>query len=174
MKNEYPKYKRWQIAKILKELSPANKQELNSFDTRLLTTNLPEKVVKVNRIMAQVIDVTGLDLNVKPTMEQRDQFLALLNNSDYSDSYKNEIKIYYKKFLRFKWKDLSLLEDFPKLERNGKEKVTEQDLFTDEEIKRLLDAEQDIKWRAILCILLESGCRPDELLNLKYEEISFK
>ena len=174
MKKTYPKYKKGSLQKIENKLNDKNKRELKEFANYLLITNKQDKVTKILRLLIQYYDITGKNLYEKPTIKDRNDFLALLNNSDYKDSYKREIKVYLKKWLKWKWKDLTLLEDFPKLEKNSSDKVEEKDLLTLDEIKKLLKGEPSDMWKALISILAESGCRPEEVLNLKWEQINFK
>ena len=174
MKKEYPIYSRkGDLQNIKNSLSPKNKAELDKFAEYLLRTNKQPKVDKIFRQLIAFYDVTGLNFYDKPTIEVRDKFLALLNNSHYKKSYKREVKVYLKKWIRWRWKDLTLLEDFPKLEGNESDKVQEKDLITEEEFKKLLSVEKNDMWKALLSLLYASGCRPEEALNLKWESINF-
>jgi integrase/recombinase XerD len=174
MKTKYPIYSRkGSLLEIKKHLSPKNKTEIKKFSEYLARTNQPSKIEKIIRIIIQWYDVTELNLYEKPTIEERDKFLALLNNSHYKSSCRRDVKVYIKKWLRWRWKDLNLLEDFPKLESNGNAKVEEKDLLTRDEIKKIIEVEQDLKWKTLISILTESGARPEEVLNLRWECIEF-
>lgn len=166
-------YKRDELQTIRESMNHKNKQELQDFYNHLLVRNKPKKCEKVLRLIIQYYHITGKNLYEKPTIEIRDKFLAAINNSNYKDSYKREIKIYLKLWLKWRWKDFDLLEDFPALELNHSEKVSEKDLLTEKEIELMLTREKHLKWQTILSILYETGCRPEELLNLKWEQIKF-
>lgn len=174
MKAKYPVYSRTgDIKKIREKLNSKNTKELESFGVYLSKTNKQSKVDKILRLLVQFKDVTEKNLYEKPTKQEIDEFLALLNNSHYRNSYKREIKIYLKKFLRWKWKDLELIDDFGKLDNGESEKVTEKDLMDEGDVKKLISFETDLKWQTLISCLYESGCRPEELLSLKWGCVKF-
>ncbi|MFH0884360.1 MAG: tyrosine-type recombinase/integrase, partial [Candidatus Micrarchaeota archaeon] len=100
----------------------------------------------------------------------------LESNLDYSEYTRLDYKIILKMF--FKWlkgndetfpPEINWLK--PKL-KNEKHKLPE-DLITEDEVIRLVNASSQPRDRAIVLVLYESGCRIGELLSLNMGNIKF-
>ena len=130
-----------------------------------------DKLKKIERCILQFYDIIEKDLD-KVDKKDVDSFLILLNHSDRSFWYKNEIKIYLKRFLLWKYKDLEMIKNI-KLDskRLNEEKVNENNLLTEEEVDKLIRKAERLREKAMIILLFESGCRPQELLNLKWKNI---
>lgn len=177
MRTQYPVYRSHigDIKRIKESLNVKNKTELDNFSQFLLRTNKQPKVDKILRLLIQFYDITGLNFYDKPSVEIRDKFLALLNNSHYKKSYKREVKVYVKKWLLWKWKDLLLIEDFPKLEKNEPDwkKVNETNLLNEGDVKKLILGEKSSMWKCYLTLIWQTGARPEEILKLTWDKIEF-
>lgn len=178
MKNKYPKYYANDMQSIENKMSKGNLKILNDFSEYCRATASEEKVKKIRRIFTQLYDVTEKDLN-KQNKESIAGFLAVLNNSDRSTPTKNEMKSYLKKFLKWYYKDLQLIEDLnPILKRESFEvntqKVNENNLITEEDIQKMLRFAESYKEKAFIFLAFESGGRPQEIINLQWKDIKFK
>lgn len=71
------------------------------------------------------------------------------------------------KFLKMK-SDLDEL----KLPRRG-ESVTVEDLYSQEELRRVFDSTTETQMRAVLKVLYESACRASEVLSMTFENLTF-
>jgi len=94
------------------------------------------------------------------------QIIADLNRSDYADSTKHTFKSAVKKFYKV---DNGGHEHPDKVQffsaSSGKAtSVTREDLFTEDELKRLFRAFSSTRDRALTMVLYESAARPGELL----------
>jgi integrase/recombinase XerD len=177
MKSKYPKYEANDMQSIENTMSKPNLKILNDFSEYCRATASEEKVKKIRRIFTQLYDVTEIDLN-KQNKESITSFLAVLNNSDRSIPTKNEMKSYLKKFLKWYYKDLQLIEDLnPVLKRENFEvntkRINESNLITEQDIEKMLRFAQSYKEKAFIFLAFESGARPQEIINLKWKDIKF-
>lgn len=101
---------------------------------------------------------------------------GLESNREYAEHTRYDFKIVLKMF--YKWlkgndetfpPEISWLK--PKL-RNAKHKLPE-DLLTEDEVLRLVNATTNPRDKALILVLYESGCRIGELLSLKMQNVSF-
>ena len=92
--------------------------------------------------------------------------MAGMNRSDYADATKHKFKGAVKKFYKVEngGKHPEKV-DFFKVTRKKPTSVTRDDLFTDDELKRLFRAFSSTRDRAFAITLYESGARPGELLS---------
>lgn len=169
------KYKTGQIKEIKENLSSENKLELEKFGNYILETNKPSKVDKVFRLLLIFYDVTKRNLYEKPTAQDLSTFFIALKSSEYKPTYKRDFLVWLKKFFLWKWEDLAIIRSFPdnKNYPNTSQKVTESDLLTIEEVKELLEGEKNIMYQALVSLIAETGCRPEELLKLKFGDLNF-
>jgi integrase len=95
------------------------------------------------------------------------EIIAGLNRSDYADSTKHTFKSAVKKFYKVDNGGHEHPEkvDFFSVSSGGKAtSVTREDLFTEDELKRLFRSFSSTRDRALTMVLYESGARPGELL----------
>ncbi|MFH1237505.1 MAG: tyrosine-type recombinase/integrase, partial [Candidatus Aenigmatarchaeota archaeon] len=110
------------------------------------------------------------------TREDIEKLVAKINLSDYADWTKRDHRKTLKKF--YKWLEGDG-EEFPKKVRWIKlgqvnNKKTAEEMLTQEEVKRLIESASNIRDKAIIAILYESGCRIGELVGLKIKSVVFK
>jgi len=176
MKEIYNRYNRQtgELQLIKKKLTPKNKLILSNFIEECSINAGVDKLKKIERCIIQFYDIIEKDLD-KINKKDVDSFLILLNHSDRSFWYKNEIKIYLKRFLLWKYKDLDMIKNI-KLDskRLNEEKVNENNLLTKEDIDKLLRVAERLREKVMIIMLFETGCRPQELLNLKWKNIKFE
>lgn len=173
MKTNYPKYKQGKLQQLQKKLSPNNKHILNEFTNLCLITAGEKRVQKIRRHMIQFYDIIGKDFD-NLTKEDVNSFLVVLNKSDRSIATKNEIKIYVKKFLMWHYKDLDIIENIKAEKENELDKrINESNLLEEKDIEKMLRFAENFKEKAYLFLVFESGARPQELVNLKWQDIKF-
>jgi len=102
------------------------------------------------------------------------RILEMLEKSHYSDEVKHGAKISIKKF--YKW--LNGGEEYPKKVKwikssIGHKKKLPKELLTEDEVKRLINAADHIRDKALISLLHESGFRISELLSLAIKNIEF-
>jgi site-specific recombinase XerD len=112
----------------------------------------------------------------KVSKEDLKQQIAKIDNSEYSERHKSNLKKLIKQF--DKWHNggaacsdkTSWIKSTPiKRKLNN---LTRDDLLTDEEKKKLLQAADSKRDKAIISIWLETGLRPKELRVLKIRDVT--
>jgi integrase len=100
------------------------------------------------------------------TENELKQLMAGVNRSDYADSTKVKFKTAVKKFYRIQ-NGGHEQPDKTRFFKVGKESssVEREDLFTEDELKRLFRSFSNVRDRAFTKILYESAARPGELLS---------
>jgi len=111
-------------------------------------------------------------------LEDIHKFLSWVNKSNYyAKSTKNDIIKVFKRYLKWKYKDWNTrfneLKD-AKLNGNDGRQIDKEDLLTPDEMNLIISATHSIKYKAILLLMQETACRPEEILrNLKWKDISW-
>lgn len=99
-------------------------------------------------------------------------FVRKIEEKDYSDWTKRDYKIVVKKF--FKW--LRRSEDYPEEVRWIKARVRNriklpEEILTEEEVRLMARKAMNLRDRAFILVLYETGCRIGEILNLKIRNV---
>ncbi len=175
MKENYPRYALGELVSVDKNLSKKNKEILDDFIELCSITAKGKKLEKIRRLLLQFYNITERDFN-KQNKKSVNQFLSLLNDSDRSIWTKNEIKVYLRKFLKYHYKDLELIENIKTNSRRGLDsvKINENNLVTEEDVEKMLRFAENYKEKAFLFLIFESGARPQELAELKWKDIKFE
>lgn len=173
MKTEYPDYRITTTKNIEEKLNPEDKTTLNDFLQQCRVTASKERIEgKIKPIMLEFFDIIGNLTNWKQKDIQN--FLILLNYSNKTEYTKNDIKKTLRRFIRFYYKDndmLSLIKCKSDINSFNYEKINENTLITLEEFENMLKCANTLKQKAILSVLFETGCRPQELRMLKWSDI---
>lgn len=175
MKRIYPKYHQGELDEVYNSLIEEDKKALEKYLQKCSISSNPKKVGQIKKLVIQLKDITEKPLT-KQNLESVNSFLVLLNNADKSDWTKAEIKIYVKGFLKFHYKDLELIENFKlnlKKQLNP-QKITENNLVTEEDIEKMLRFASGYKDKCYLLLSFSTGARPQELYNLTWGNIKFE
>ncbi|MFM8658889.1 MAG: tyrosine recombinase XerC [Candidatus Nitrosotenuis sp.] len=169
-----------------RELSKNNADLIKKYDAEMATLGL-KKSTRAKQI-GVIIDITiriGKDWNqvTKPDID------ALIRNviDEFGDNMGGETETTrdYKKCLKpfYRWfklgnRDYNEVGDPPELKsihlKQVKDKILREQLLTDDDIKKLLDACADnARDRALFDVHYEAGTRPSEILNLKIKHVKF-
>lgn len=114
----------------------------------------------------------------KPFLKARKEDILTLvrkiERKDYSDWTKRDYKIVLKKF--FKW--LRKSEDYPEevkwiKARIKKNNILPEELLTEEEVKLMAEHANNLRDKAFILVLYESGCRIGEMLSVKIRNVAF-
>jgi site-specific recombinase XerD len=105
-----------------------------------------------------------------------ESILGKLERMNYSEWTKHDYKVTLKKF--YKW--LIGGEDYPKevkwikttVKKEGSQHLPEE-LLTEEDVKKLIEAADHLRDKALVSVLYESGCRIGELASLKIKNVTF-
>jgi len=175
----YPSYYSTGTEFIFNKLPAQDKKDIKDF-CDYCRISAGEKKVRVTRAtVLQFLDIVEKPIS-KIELKDLRGYLAVLNSANLSHYTKNDVKKYVKKLLRWKFKDWSeRFDDFKDVKgvalrkAFNHTKVNENTLVTKEELEKLLRTAQTLKWKAILTFLYETGCRPQELRNLKWKHLRY-
>lgn len=157
------------------------KQVLEEFWTFCLSTGSERRLKKIKNIINKSREVIGKDLT-KLKVDDVVKFLAWINQSDYKAYTKNDYKKIFKRFLKWKYNEINMIEG-PKVKEAfkgvskkrafNKEKINKSTFITPEEFEKLIRAAQSLKWKALISLLYESAFRPCEVRVLRWENLKF-
>jgi integrase/recombinase XerD len=115
----------------------------------------------------------------KPFAEvQKEDLMSLvqkIESGDYSDWTKHDYKLILKIF--YKW--LKKTEDYPEIVKwistrvRNNNHVLPEEVLTEEDIQKLAEYTSNLRDKAFVLVLYESGCRIGELLSLKIRNVQF-
>jgi len=128
---------------------------------------------KYGYIMRNIDALIGKNFD-KVDISDMKKLVCKIDENEWADWTKYDHKIIIKNFWRWLKKEENPEETKwikPKI-RNGNHKLPEE-LLTQEEIKALIDATSNLKYKLLVSLLYESGARIAEILNLKLKHISF-
>jgi len=98
-------------------------------------------------------------------------FLSTLEQSEYAAHTKRDYKIVVKRF--FCWMDKKdLVKNVKQTLKKSRKKLPEE-LLTESEVKRMIEATDIIRNKAIIALLYEGGLRIGELASLKMKNVQF-
>jgi integrase len=178
-----------------REISDTNRAILNDYKDKLLVTAQPYRVAK---IIGQIMRLFGYKVDTRLgyketyvitpwnnidfrsiTTKDIDNIIAYIkNNNEWANNTKSDYRRCLKQFLG--WHKLNSQNKYDESVYNYKIKIAyenktadESDIITDEDIVKIIqNGTNNIRDRAILAVLHESGARAEELLNLKIKDVS--
>ena len=174
MKAEYPRYGN-RTAELNSLLSCNEKEILQDFLDFCGTTASRRRVEhKYKGAVLQFRDVMEKPLS-EMTKQDVIRFWGLVNSSPYEERTKIDIKRSVKRFLKFYYKDLEMLEPL-KIGKHtiNTHRLNKNMLFTEGEIKLMLHRAERIRDKALFVLLYESAARPQEVSDLKWQDINWQ
>jgi integrase/recombinase XerD len=115
------------------------------------------------------------DLDLRKAQEgQLKNIVAQINRSDYAESTKRAFKVALKKL--YKLINHGVYPEMVRFIKTSEGKstvVTWEDLYTREEIRAILAHMLNLRDRAFIQVLYETGARPGELINAKVGDVLF-
>jgi len=152
------------------ELTSENVDAIREFINHCAAEGISE--VRQERLLQAMKTVTKRftpeDFQLRGASEaELKQVLAALNRSEYADSTKHTHRSAIKKFYKVMNGGHEHPEkvDFFTVGGGQSTTVTREDLFTEDELKRLFRGFQNVRDRALIMMLYESAARPGELLS---------
>jgi len=101
------------------------------------------------------------------------KILAYIEQSNYKYNTKITFKKALKRFLRWLNKNYNYNFSLDFKVGDYRPAVSEKDLFTEEEVQKLVNATDNIKFKFAIMFLYETGARIGEFLNMRIREIKF-
>jgi len=104
------------------------------------------------------------------TSQNIERLVAKIEKTNYNESTKNR----YKKILKMFCKWLDKLELVEKIKlKPTHSRLNPENLLTEKEIKALIEAADNVRDKALIAVLYDSGCRIGEFLIVKLKDIKF-
>jgi len=172
---EYPSFKRGELLQYYdKKLSKSEKGIIELFLRKATATAGERRVDEYKRVLTQFRYIVKKDFD-KITLEDTREFLALLNRSDRTRSTKNDIKATIKRFLKWRFKDwwerFDELSDFKLKFGVNEKKINKGTLLSKQDVEKIMREEKKLFWKTFFITLYESGLRPCELRELKWQQV---
>jgi integrase/recombinase XerD len=134
------------------------------------------RIAKYAVSLRQIAGWLGKDFD-KATKQDIEDLVRRVESSDYSAATKVDYRVIVKRF--YKWLKGND-EEYPEEVRwikttlREKDRVLPQDLLTEDEIKRLVDAADNPRDRAFIMTLYESGGRVGEVGSMRIRDVAFR
>ncbi len=116
----------------------------------------------------------------KPLREIDNRHLTIYTNkisNEFSQTTLNVIKPLLKNFVKWLWYDYPLrFRELDKLCRTKKavETYNPEDMLSEKEVGKIMNAERTVFWRAFWAIFFYGGFRPVEVTRLKWDKLMFE
>jgi integrase/recombinase XerD len=152
-------------------ITEENKQLIFEFESFCFAEGL--KIARVLKHMTELkilAEMAGQDFR---SISKQDMILLVgqIERKDRSERTKQDYKTLIRKF--FRWLDMDEIVDWIKISsRNNSNKLPE-DMLSEEEIEKLINACEHPRDRALVASLYESGARISEIGNLKIKHVKF-
>lgn len=179
MKKSYPDFRKEKIRteKLYKALSTKEKIIIDDFLKFCSISAGVKKISDIKGIILQIHYVMECPLDVISLDDVR-SFLSLLNQSHRREWTKHGIKVTLKRFLKWKYPDWSSrfnqLADIKLKKVSTQDRYTEDKLLTEEDIEKMLRKAETLREKSLLIMLFETGARPQEIVNLKWKNLSYE
>ncbi|RLI80892.1 hypothetical protein DRP04_07330 [Archaeoglobales archaeon] len=165
--------KRYEIAiRLLRSssISQRNKELIEKFCNDCFAQGITAgRVQKYAFILRKVAEWLGKDFD-SVTEDDLKRVVATINTSQFTEWTKYDYKRSIKKF--FRWLGKEELVSWLRCSDIKNRKLPEE-ILTEEDIKKMIDAARTPRDRAIVSVLYESGCRVGEFLSMKIKHVSF-
>jgi len=158
--------------KLLRQsnISKRNKQLIEKFCNDCISQGITAgRVQKYAFILRKIAEWLGKDFD-KATEEDLKKIVAIINTSPFTNWTKYDYKRSIKKF--FRWLGKEHLISWLKC-NDVKNKKLPEEILREEDIKKMIDAAQKARDKAIVAVLYESGCRVGEFLSMKIKNVQF-
>ena len=172
MKEEYRFYGR-ASARLEKKLSTSEREIIEKYLSYCSTTAGLGKLKNYRMYMLQFRDILEKPLD-EITKEDAIAFWGLVNQAPHEVNTKVMIKRTVKRFLKWFYRDLEMLEPL----KNGgfvlnKKRVNKSTLLKPDEIQLMLHRAERLRDKALFVLLYETAARPQEVRDLRWRDINW-
>ena len=162
----------------LATLDKAERAIVDSFERYCLISASPSRAQKSKSNAVRFLVMVERPLS-SVSLEDLREFLVVLKKSDFSDYYKNDVKGFVQRFLKWHFKDWSdRFEGFADIKYNGdaqrKDKIAPEDILTKDDVAQLIKGEPSLSWKTFLASQYEGALRTIECRNLKWTDIDME
>jgi integrase len=160
------------------KLRKADRDVLDGFERYCMISANSTRAQKYKTNALRFLSMAGKKLD-DIDLEDLRVFLVILKESDFSDYYKNDVKGFVQRFLKWHFKDWSeRFDNFEDIRLNSdaqrKVPITDKDIPTKKEVEKLVKAEPAIYWKAFLISQYEGALRTLECRKMKWDEIDME
>jgi integrase len=155
------------------DIPEENKRAIEDFKTHLVIKGLSlariESHIQRLRSVSLMSEQKFVEMNNDDVAKILD---GIISNSKWSERYKYDFKITVRCF--FKWlkdnRNGKVEIAFIRASHSGKQ-ILPEEILTEEEVRRIAEAADNLRDRALVLVLYESGCRIGEILGLKIKHV---
>ncbi len=158
-------------------ISEKNKESILRFKDHCLSNGLSElRIIKYISHLKRIAKMLGKDFD-QATKEDMERVVAEISISPLSEYTKQNLRVTIKKFYRWiyglpKGKNPGITDWIPTSVKNNNQKMPE-DMLSEEEITRIIEATPITRDKAIIALLWDTGLRIGELGSLRIKNIKF-
>ena len=171
---EYPRYGT-RTAELEDNLSAHDRRLLDKFLKYCAMSAGSNRLAKYRRYLLHFRDIVEkpLDQIIK---EDAIGFWGLVRNAPYEEHTKIAIRKSVKRFLRWHYRDLDMIEalQIPSNYLVNRSRVNKSTLLTGNELKLMLHRAERLRDKTLLILLYETAARPQEVRDLKWSDISWE
>jgi site-specific recombinase XerD/ribosomal protein L40E len=178
VKDEIYRYKRrieWVLKRVKNSsMDSENKKKILEFYHECIVRGYSKaRIIKYIETLERIATLLGKPFS-QAKKEDIAELIERIEEKDYSDWTKYDYKVVLRVF--YKW--LRKTEDYPeevrwiKMSIRSRIKLPEE-LLTVDDIMRLVDAADNLRDKAFVLVLYESGCRIGEILSLQIKHVQF-
>ncbi len=167
-----------EVGNLMKSgISDRNKELILEFKDQLLRENMSMiRVCHYVYVLQHTATLINKDLD-QITKKDAEKFVSLVQQKNWSPWTRCMYKIMFKRMI--KW--IRKTEEYPEEVKWIKAKVkateiklpSEGDLFTEDDIRKILEAADHPRDKALIALLYESGCRIGELASMDIKNVEF-
>lgn len=154
------------------EISKANRKKIQKFARDLRVNDYSKtRIFKLENKLKIIAENIEFDFE-KATEDQIKDFVAWVNEQDFSDSTKNDYKVILKRFYKWlndgeypkcvDWISTTLKKSNDKLPKN---------VLVEDDIQDLIEAAENPRDKALIAMLWETGARIGELIDLEIGDL---
>jgi len=179
MIKEYPKFKRYEVDKIYKDLSDSEKKLITDYLFYRESCGL-QKTDDVRRTLLKTRKIIQCNFQDFKELENHTRLVVLINKSDLAYSVKQNMKIdlnnFFGEYLFSEWWSAKFKRIYSnKNGKRGDSSIPKKDIIipTTEDIKKMLIKENSTFWRTFLLLQDVTGLRTKEARTTEISKITF-
>ena len=156
-----------------KKLIKKDRVIMDDFEKYCLISASPSRAKKIKSNAIRFLSMAKKDIN-KIDLKDLRNFLRILKQSDFSDYYKNDVKGFVQRFLKWRFEDWSKrFNAFDDIKYNSdaqrKKKIKPEDILTNKDVSKLIKQEPSIFWKCFIVCQYQCSLRTLEVRSLKWD-----
>ena len=155
------------------EMRASNKKAIIDFLNYLLANGVSKsRALRYGQVLCMAESILRKDFR-RATKRDIQRLVGRIERGDYSAWTKHTYRAMIKRFWKWlKGDDRTYPEEVEWIKvQTGREKKLPEELLSEEEIKRMVDAAENPRDKALISVLYESGCRIGEVLALRMRHV---